>query len=59
MTDKQTLAAMLNRAGVLYVEEENRIEIGTEGPRNEGYSMFMAEFIFDDLGNLERTGVWE
>lgn len=50
---------MLHRAGITHEATGNTIRIDTEGPRNEGYSGFIAEFVFDDNGALERTGVWE
>lgn len=61
MTDRELLTAMLNRAGVAWEAEdpsEVTIEAG-KGPKNEGYSYFIARFHFAPDGALAKVGVWE
>lgn len=62
VTDKETFTAMLDHAGVKYTldTKENTLEIyGDDGPKNEGYTAFVAVFHFTEDGKLEKVGVWE
>lgn len=62
-TDRQTLVDMFERAGVVWepsnTAEGAPIEVGTDGEHNEGYPGFVAQFEFDENGNLKTVGVWE
>lgn len=70
MSDEQTLREMFERAGIVVEEGEGgewqiprahhyiTVTAGC-GPKNEGYSMFVAEFGFNEDGSLDRIGVWE
>lgn len=63
MNDRETLIAMLHRAGVLFNEREENggpiLEIGTRGPANRGYNQFYADFTFATDGSLVDVGVWQ
>jgi hypothetical protein len=68
MTDLETLRAMLDRAGVVYTEEEKSQTAGADrelvvaegdGPHNLGYGYFKSVFGFTAAGTLTWVGAWE
>lgn len=59
-TDRETLRAMLDRAGVIYTEDGLDLTVEAKaGPANEGYMGFVAVFTFDGDGSLKSVGAWE
>jgi hypothetical protein len=70
MTDREVLTEMLTRAGVVFREtdliEKHKAAGRTgifcqegDGPRNEGYTSFVAAFTFEPDGSLYSVGAWE
>lgn len=60
MTDRETLVAMFQRAGVVMKETEKGFEVyAKDGPHNVGYAGFLADFEFDEAGALKAVGAWE
>lgn len=67
MTDKETLLAMLDRAGIPYDEgvgpgDHTGITLNVsraEDSRVFGYIGFSTTIHFDGEGNLYKIGVWE
>lgn len=63
MNDREVLIAMLNRAGVVWTDVDDRgkqIEVEAKtGPQNDGYVGFVSVFDFDDDGALVKMGAWE
>jgi hypothetical protein len=69
-TDRDTLKAMLDRAGIVYKEAPadprwdrvgptKIIVVEGEGPNNLGYSSFETSFFFNEDGALLAMGAWE
>lgn len=62
VSEKDLLIEMLSRAGVRCVVSDDGSSISVhagDGPRNRGYSGFVACFEFDPVGDLVQAGVWE
>lgn len=70
MNDKETMGAMLARAGIATdsvdpgwigpVDNEIMVEArGLNDPRQPGYGAFFAVFRFDEAGALVQIGIWE
>lgn len=68
MSDLETLKEMLDRAEVIYTEQDwplsdklvKEIIINARtGSKNLGYSDFYSEFVFNEAGKLDHVGVWE
>lgn len=60
MSDKQTLKAMFERAGIVWEDDDDEILVLSGcGPQNHGWRDCFATFRFDDLGFLMHVGVWD
>ena len=70
MSDKETLLAMLNKAGITYEDgdgpgDHSGITITVPGRNHKagspiiGYTGFMTTIHFDADGTLTKIGVWE
>jgi hypothetical protein len=69
VSDRKTLEAMLDRAGIVWtlVESVERagdaavvLEIEAKaGPKNLGYGYFVSRLGFDEDGSLVNWGCWE
>lgn len=59
MSDRETLKAILDRAGIVYDDGETLSVWAKTGPNNQGYDGFSAELGFDGSGALKTWSVWE
>lgn len=64
MTDIENFVAMLLKIGAkpsgeLQDDGLTRIELHNDGNNISGYMGFVAEFYFDEAGNLKRVGIFE
>jgi hypothetical protein len=69
VSDRKTLEAMLDRAGIVWqiLEEFDRAEEAAvvleveakAGPKNLGYGHFVSRLGFDENGSLVNWGCWE
>jgi hypothetical protein len=58
MTEREQLVTMLARAGIEHVVDKNR-KGHTTVVVERGYSGFVTEFEFNDLGHLVDMGAYE
>lgn len=66
MTDYEKLRALFTEFGIGYDQgfskDSREMFITLEakcGAKVDGYSGFVADFVFDECGGFDRVGVWE